>query len=108
MREDICINVLILREQLTLPDSLTWRPLPRFFVLQENHLHLIDMAAFMGLACSPDQAFKVWQLHSSESSRGDYTTHDLPGSTIEWMNATMSRLLPPNLALHWGLAATEL
>lgn len=71
--------------------------------LQATHLGMIDLAAFMGLECSEQQALFVWESHQSSEVHGDYTTHGLRPETIEWMNATMARLLPPVTALHWGV-----
>lgn len=75
--------------------------------VQGNHLGMIDLAAFMGLSCSEDQALRVWQSHQSASPHGDYTTYGLQPETLELMNATMARLLPPEVSLHWGLAPTD-
>ena len=68
---------------------------------------MIRLAEFMGLRCSEDQALKVWESHQTSSHRGDYTAHGLSVETIEWMNATMARLLPPVASLHWGLTPTD-
>lgn len=62
----------------------------------------------MGLECSEEQANRAWKAHENKSPHGDYTTHGLPGNTVEWMNATMARLLPPSLALRWGVSPTDL
>lgn len=75
---------------------------------QESPLPLIEMANFMGLECSYDQAFRAWKAHENASPHGDYTTHGLPVRTIEYMNATMARLLPPSLALRYGVTPTDL
>lgn len=75
--------------------------------LQANHLGMIELAAFMGLSCSEDQAFKVWQSHRNASPHGDYSTHGLPPGTLDWMKATMARLLPPEMSLHWGLTPSD-
>jgi len=61
------------------------------------------MAAFMGLKCTDEQAFRVWKAHENTAPHGDYTTQGLQVDTIEWMNATMARLLPPTLALRYGV-----
>lgn len=76
--------------------------------LQKNHETLIGMAAFMGLDCSDEQAFKAWKAHENQAPHGDYTTHGLRVETIEWMNETMARLLPPPLALRYGVTPIDL
>ncbi|CAN0230321.1 unnamed protein product [Ectocarpus sp. 12 AP-2014] len=75
--------------------------------LQAKPMGMIDLAAFMGLACSEDQARKVWESHQNAVPHGDYTTHGLQLGTIEWMNATMASLLPTAVSLHWGLTPTD-
>lgn len=75
---------------------------------QASHLGLIDLAAFMGLGCTPEQALKVWLLHQNGSPHRDYTTYGLPSDTLIWMNATMARLLPEPMALRWGITPTDL
>eukprot|EP00752_Nemacystus_decipiens_P009580 g8560.t1 len=75
--------------------------------LKGDHLGMIDLAAFMGLSCSEDQALRVWQSHQSASPHGDYTTYGLQPETLDLMNATMALLLPPEMSLHWGLTPTD-
>lgn len=60
--------------------------------VQESHLGLIDVAAFMGLRCSEEQALKVWRSRRMAIRHGDYTNHGLPEETIEWMTITMGKL----------------
>lgn len=69
---------------------------------------LIDLAAFMGLQCSEEQAKMLLKAHQNDSPHGDYRAHGLQQETIAWMNATMARLLPAPLALRWGLDPTDL
>eukprot|EP00904_Undaria_pinnatifida_P012542 jgi/Undpi1/8418/HiC_scaffold_25.g10886.m1 len=76
--------------------------------LQENYLGMIDLAGFMGLECSPEQAEKVWQSHQSSAPPRDYSAQGLKVETIEWMNATMARLLPVSMVFHYGLVPTDL
>ncbi|CAM9389589.1 unnamed protein product [Scytosiphon promiscuus] len=76
--------------------------------LKDNYRGLIDMAAFMGLNCSDDDAQRVWWSHRNAEPHGDYTTHGLEDETIVWMNATMARLLPPALAARWAITPTDL
>lgn len=76
--------------------------------MQANHMGMIELASFMGLSCSEDQAFHVWQFHQSASAHGGYTTRGLRPETVDWMNATMARLLPPEVSLHWGLTPTDI
>ncbi|CAB1101820.1 unnamed protein product [Ectocarpus sp. CCAP 1310/34] len=75
--------------------------------LKANPMGMIDLAAFMGLECSEDQARNVWESHQNAIPHGDYTTHGLQLGTIEWMNATMASLLPTAVSLHWGLTPTD-
>lgn len=77
--------------------------------VQESHLPFIDMAAFIGLACSPEQAFKVWESHRNPSPHGNFKSYPgLHADTIEWMTTIMGSLLPPPLALRWGVVPTDL
>lgn len=70
---------------------------------QDSHLGLIGVAAFVGLRCSHEQATRVWNSHTISSSHGDYTSSGLTEEVIEWMTALMAKLLPPPLALRWGV-----
>lgn len=72
---------------------------------QASHHGLVDLAAFMGLTCSPDQALEVWRSQPIASPKGDYTTYGLPTSTLAWMDEIMSKLLPQPLLDRWGPAA---
>ncbi|CAM9733943.1 unnamed protein product [Ectocarpus sp. 12 AP-2014] len=76
--------------------------------LQRSHLGLIDIAGFMGLQCSEQQAAKVWIGRRHPSPSGGYASRDLSVETVSFMNATMARLLPPALALRWDVIPTEL
>lgn len=82
-----------------------------FFVcsdaVQESHLGLMGIATFMGLQCSEEQAFKVWQSRRKGTRSSDYTNHGLPEQTVEWMTDIMAKLLPPLLALRWGAILTD-
>lgn len=75
---------------------------------QESHLTMVGIAAFMGLRCTPEQAFHVWRTHQNELPHGDYTAHNLDDEVVEWMNATMGKLLPEPLARRWGVVPTDL
>lgn len=75
--------------------------------MQGDHLSMIGLAAFMGLSCSEEEAMRVWQSHQSASSHSPYTTFGLPPETLNMMNATMARLLPPEASLHWGVTPTD-
>lgn len=75
---------------------------------QDHHHGFIGMADFMGLACSEEDALDVWHAHRNSVPHGDYSTHGLQQETIQWMNETMARLLPPSLALRWGVTPTDL
>ncbi|CAN0450242.1 unnamed protein product, partial [Ectocarpus sp. 12 AP-2014] len=76
--------------------------------LKDHHHGFIGMADFMGLACSEEDALEVWRAHRNPAPHGDYSTHGLQQETIQWMNETMARLLPPSLALRWGVTPTDL
>ncbi|CAB1106385.1 unnamed protein product [Ectocarpus sp. CCAP 1310/34] len=76
--------------------------------LQRSHLGLIDIAGFMGLQCSEQQAAKVWIGRRHPSPSGGYASRGLSVETVSFMNATMARLLPPALALRWDVTPTEL
>lgn len=76
--------------------------------LQADYLGMVDLAAFMGLDCSSEQAKHVWLSHQSSGPPRDYTTQGLEVETIEWMNATMARLLPVPMVYHYGLVPTDL
>lgn len=80
--------------------------------IQDSHHHLVGLAAFMGLDCTPSQALEVWEAHRQRpefsSRRGDYTTYGLPATTLTWMNATMASLLPEPMLDRWGVTPTGL
>lgn len=62
----------------------------------------------MGLKCSQEIAFKVWEAHRSASPHGNFATHEgLSEETIEWMTGIMARLLPPPLARKWQVTPVE-
>lgn len=75
---------------------------------QESHVGVMDLAAFMGLECTEQQALNVWHAHQESSSHGGYTSYGLSTDTLEWMNATMARLLPEPVARRWGITPTDL
>lgn len=75
---------------------------------QGHYLGLVGMAAFMGLRCSHEQAQRVWESHQMSSTHADYSTSGLPEELIEWMTAVMAKLLPPPMALQWGVVPTGL
>lgn len=64
---------------------------------------MVDLAAFMGLKCSSDQALEIWQSLREPSAGDDSTAYVLPPETLEWMDDTMSRLLPEPMLGRWGL-----
>lgn len=61
----------------------------------------------MGLTCTPEQARKVWDLHRESYSHPGYDSIGLPVEKIEFMNATMSKLLPVDMLTRYGLLPTE-
>lgn len=70
---------------------------------------MINMAAFMGLECTSEQAMKAWEVHRSSSTHANFETHpDLNKNLIEWMTNIMARLLPPPLALRWDVTPIDL
>jgi len=71
---------------------------------QENPENLEELAAFMGLKCSKEQALDVWERHRNQSPHGNYNTYDLPVETIQMMNATMARLLPKAMLDRYGFS----
>ena len=74
-----------------------------WYFLQVTPEALIDLAAFMGLNCSQEQARDVWERHRNLSPHGDFNTYELPEETMEFMNATMSKLLPEAILAQYGL-----
>ena len=78
------------------------------FYLQAIPEVLVDLAAFMGLDCSKEDAMEVLNRHKNQSPHGNFETYDLPVETIEYMNATMSKLLPEEMLTRYGLSTTLL
>ena len=76
----------------------------RVFSPQENPENLANLAAFMGLNSSKEQAFDAWERHRSHSLHGKFDTYDIPVETIEMMNATMVELLPKAMLERYGLS----
>lgn len=75
--------------------------------LREDYAYMVDLANFMGLECSLEQAKKVWLQHKHSSIPKSYSTSNLKTETIEWMNTTMAQLLPIELVNHYGLNPIE-
>ncbi|CAN0284169.1 unnamed protein product, partial [Ectocarpus sp. 6 AP-2014] len=73
---------------------------------QRSPVGFIGIARLMGLECSEDQAYKVWKAHKQASPNGGFATR-VGEETIQFMNATMARLLPPSVVIQWGLTPTE-
>lgn len=71
--------------------------------LQASAAPLVDLAAFMGLACSPADANAVWERPVSPTFHGSYTSYGLPDETLEWMNGTISRIMPDEFLNRYGL-----
>ena len=71
---------------------------------QASHIGLIDLAAVMGLACTPDQASETWRSLWKSPPHGEHLTYGLQTNTLLWMDETMSRLLPEQMLDRWGLA----
>ena len=78
------------------------------FYLQASPEVLVNLAAFMGLNCSKEHAVEVLNRHKNQSPHGNFDTYDLPVETIEYMNATMSKLLPEEMLARYGLPTTPL
>ncbi|CAM9420565.1 unnamed protein product [Ascophyllum nodosum] len=76
--------------------------------LQASPEVLADLAAFIGLNCSKEHAVEVLNRHKNQSPHGNFDTYDLPLETIEYMNATMSKLLPEEMLARYGLSTTSL
>lgn len=70
-------------------------------------MNLNSIASFMGLACPEETAWELWQAHNRPHPTSDLSALGLSFETVEWMNATMSRLLPPPMLARWGLQVTE-
>ncbi|CAM9854060.1 unnamed protein product [Ascophyllum nodosum] len=71
--------------------------------IQSKPEALADLAAFMGLSSSLEQIQDVYEIHKNRSPQGSYIDHGLPIETIEYMNATMSKLLPEEMTSRYGL-----
>lgn len=67
----------------------------------------MDLAAFMGLKCTPEQAKEAWDSHTMPSPHKDYNSFDIPTEKIQYMNATMSKILPPEMAIRYGLTPID-
>lgn len=67
-------------------------------------MHLMGVAKFMGLGCAEEQAVEVWNEHRHATAPSHYADHGLPPGTLDWMNFTMSKLLPEALLHRWGLS----
>ena len=78
------------------------------FYLQASPEVLVNLAAFMGLNCSKEHAVEVLNRHKNQSPHGNFDTCDLQVETIEYMNATMSKLLPEEMLARYGLSTTPL
>lgn len=66
--------------------------------------HLADLAGYIGLNCTVAEAEDVFQRHTYANPPGDYTTYGLSTQTLEWMNATMSKVLPVEMLTRYGLS----
>ena len=71
--------------------------------MQSKPEALAELAAFMGLDSSPEQVKDVHEIHKNRSPHGSYINYGLPVETIEYMNATMSKLLPEEMIARYGL-----
>lgn len=76
-------------------------------ISQTNPGHLQDLAAFLGLDCSPDDAATVLRAHQYGNPPGEYTSVGLTFETLQWMNATMSAILPEAILSRYGLSPTD-
>jgi len=57
----------------------------------------------MGLECSLDEAYDVWRMHIGTFVHGGYESYGLPSELIEFMNRTMSMLLPEEMLVRYDL-----
>lgn len=92
--------------------SFVWPTTSQLYLVtlteQADHAPFVDLARFIGLECSAQQALAAWNALRYADAPGDYTTYGLPEGTLEMMNATMSFLLPVPMLTRWGLAPTGL
>lgn len=58
----------------------------------------------MGLESSDSQLRKVWEKHRNKSPHGGFETYGLPVETIDFMTATMAKLLPEEMLARYGVA----
>ena len=61
----------------------------------------------MGLNSSLEQLRDVHEIIRNRSPHGTFDTYDLPVGTIEYMNSTMSKLLPEEILARYGLSPTS-
>lgn len=72
-------------------------------VVQATPTPLVDLAAFMGLSCSYEQARDVWMAHRHRFPHGRFDSYGLRMEAIEWMNSFMLSILPEEMLARWGL-----
>lgn len=70
---------------------------------QTHPRHLADLAAFLGLECTPEEAEDVFQRHTYATPPGDFNSYGISNQTLEWMNFTMSRTLPEAMLARYEL-----
>lgn len=59
----------------------------------------------MGLNCSMEQAQRVLRKNTNQHPHPTFDGYMLPKALIEWMNNTMSTLLPVEMVARYGLTA---
>lgn len=64
---------------------------------------MIELASFMGLECTAEEANSIWRVDTNANPPGDWTTYGLSHETLEWMNTTMASLLPEAVLDRYGL-----
>eukprot|EP00903_Cladosiphon_okamuranus_P009203 g8789.t1 len=74
--------------------------------LKGNHLGMIDLAAFMGLSCSEDEALRVWQSHQSASYHDFWVISDFGSSKYQGLD-TVALTFTVLGTITWLLLATD-
>lgn len=69
---------------------------------QADPIHVIELASFLGLECTEEEAVELWRGDTT-STPGNFMTHGLSHETLEFMNTTMASLLPEAMLERYGL-----
>lgn len=70
---------------------------------QADPLQLMELAEFMGLNCTLTEVEDIRQRHTYSHIPDKYNTYGLSVETLEWMNGTMSKLLPEKVLTQYDL-----